>query len=123
MEDRAEMFDGITAVADAGGRDGFIREVTAEARTTALEAVRSGDLRPPHTLLVDTVYDVIERRLQPDLERLCLEAAERVRARLGSRIQSVGKKALDEEIDVELRSAMNRYADAVDTLSRMTLAV
>ncbi len=63
--------DDIKAIHDAGGLDGFAREVLAEARRLAMASMR--DIPASDTVVIDgmvgdTVAAVVSRRLTPDAE-------------------------------------------------------
>jgi hypothetical protein len=66
--------DGLTAISDAGGFDGFVREVHAETKRLIQQQVgaygmpdKDDELR---LLIWDITFEVVAARLAPDLERL-----------------------------------------------------
>ncbi|MEM9415368.1 MAG: hypothetical protein AAGA29_07825 [Planctomycetota bacterium] len=74
---KPSIFQGISAISDAGGIEGFVREVLAEAKRHVMlvctdpKALRSRKMI--RGALEAGVEEVVSIRLQPDLERVFLK--------------------------------------------------
>lgn len=93
------LFDGMTAVADAGGVEGFAREVIAEAKRLSMQQVSAGDPRDPQTIFGETIVDVVHRRMEPDRERQTLELAERLPKLYGKMSKRKIRRASERAVD------------------------
>ncbi|MBI1369142.1 MAG: hypothetical protein GC162_10870 [Planctomycetes bacterium] len=72
------LFDGITAIQDAGGIDGFAREVLAETKTLGfkrLDERKITNKRDAIDVFDAALDDVLIRRLDDDGRRIMKEAA------------------------------------------------
>lgn len=88
-----DLFGGIIAIEAAGGMDGFVREVVAETKTTAIARLNRNTVEAElPTLVKDVLTQIVQRRLRADLavivaramtqpgdgEQACAEAVDRV---------------------------------------------
>ena len=66
-----DLFDGVQAIADAGGVEGFVREVMAEVQTTALGTIEERGIvedQQAFAVFNETLSAVLERRLRRDVK-------------------------------------------------------
>jgi len=111
------LFEGITAIEDAGGIDGFVREVAAESKTLGLKRAREQRVTCEDEAIEvfnQTLIDIVLRRLEPDATRLMEQAAlDALAARDADAIATKADADAASEAARQAGEHMKRVANAV----------
>lgn len=107
MATNADLFKGLQAVEVAGGVDGFAREVMAETKTAAFQALRqrgAADQQEANQVFTEALKSVIVRRLKADFDREVEREVQRLMLSKGVGLD----QACDEVFDLMLARQAER---------------